>query len=290
MRHRQPTIKLICVKCGDTIEEDIETAPTYDLMSDKQSDAQGYEEQTVICQECEHEHTVGITNTGARLTAELLNGQGDVNIVNDPFELPDNELLDEFEQYQIDNTPSDPAKFFQFACYDIEHVQAEMLTYPINAVPRMLFTQYFSAIEAYLSDRLIGLVGSNDTALASLVRNNKEWKDEKILVTELATNPNALKEWVKKQLLDLMYHNFVKIDMYYRGALGSSIFPDEDTKKQLMRFLPMRHNCVHRYGRDKNGNEHKITETDLEALGKAVKGVVLHLEGEFAAKSNSAPM
>ncbi len=162
-----------------------------------------------------------------------------------------------------------------------------MQTYPIKAVPRMLFTQYFSAIEAYLSDRLIGLVSSDGAALASLVKNNIEWMDEKISVTELAANPNALKEWVKKRLVDLMYHNFVKIDMYYRGALGSTIFPDEDTKKTLMRLLPIRHDCVHRYGRDKEGNERDITEADLAILGKALLGMVQHIEGAFAAKNKS---
>ncbi|CDZ59603.1 Hypothetical protein NGAL_HAMBI2566_35910 [Neorhizobium galegae bv. orientalis] len=246
-------------------------------------------EGLVICQACEHEYAVGITNTGAGLSADLLDGEGSVGIVNDPVEFPDDELLAGSEQYQIDNMPSDPAQVLQFAVYDIEHVQGEMRTYPIKAVPRMLFTQYFSAVEAYLSDRLIGLVSSDGAALASLVKNSIEWTDEKISVAELAANPNVLKEWVKKRLIDLMYHNFVKIDMYYRGALGSTIFPDEDTKKTLMRLLPVRHDCVHRYGRDKYGTERDITEADLEILGKALQGVVKHIEDAFAAK-NKMPL
>lgn len=204
--------------------------------------------------------------------------------MNIPIQVPDNKFLDEFDQYQIKNISNDPAKVFQFAVYDIGHVQGEMQTYPIKAVPRMLLAQYFSAIEAYLCDRLIGLISSDDAALVSLVKNNIEWRDEKISVAELAANPNALKEWVKKRLLDLIYHNFTKIDMYYRSSLGSTIFPDTVTKTTLMRFLPIRHDCVHRYGRDKDGNEHDITDADLDELSEALQAVVSHIESAFEAR------
>lgn len=190
-------------------------------------------------------------------------------------------------------SPSEEGRWLhwpQFAVYDIEHVRGEMRAHPIKAVPRMLFTQYFSATEAYLGDRLIGLVTSDNAALASLVKNNTEWSDEKISVADLAANPNALKEWVKKRLLDLVYHNFVKIDMYYRGALGATIFPDDDTKKTLMGFIPVRHDCVHRYGRDKEGKERDITDVDLDRLGKALQAVVIHVEGAFAARNKRPPV
>jgi hypothetical protein len=73
----------------------------------------------------------------------------------------------------------------------------------------MLFTQYFSAIEAYLSDRLIRLVSDDDQAMSALVKHNKEWDGEKIAVSELASNPNAFRDWVQTKSRELMYHNFV---------------------------------------------------------------------------------
>jgi hypothetical protein len=50
-------------------------------------------------------------------------------------------------------------------------------------------------------------------------------------------------------------------------ALGSTIFPDEATKKVLMEFVFVRHDCVHRYGRDHDGSEHTISKAALEKLG-----------------------
>jgi hypothetical protein len=77
-----------------------------------------------------------------------------------------------------------------------------------------------------------------------MVMGNKEWVAAKIGVVELASNPDAFRDWVHTRPRELMYHNFVVIDLYYRSALGSTIFPDEASKKTLMEFVPMRHDCV----------------------------------------------
>ena len=237
----------------DTISETIEEVPSYDVLADRESDA-GYVEQTVACSGCEHQFTVGIRNTGACLVAELANHKTHVNVIDDPIHEPDGPW--EAEAYQRENLPEDPAKIFKFATYDIGHVAAEMEGRGLgDGLNRMLLVQYFSAIEAYLSDRLIRLVLDDPKAMSALVKGNKEWVGDKIEVVELASNPNAFRDWVHMRLRELMYHNFVKIDQYYRSALGSTIFPDEATKKTLMGFVPVRHDCVHRYGRDFEGRE-----------------------------------
>lgn len=176
-----------------------------------------------------------------------------------------------------------PAQIFKFATYDIGHIAAEMEGRGlIDELNRMLLVQYFSAIEAYLSDRLIRRVFDDPKAMSALVKGNKEWVADKIEVVELASNPNAFRDWVHMRLRELMYHNFVKIDHYYRSALGSTIFSDEATKKTLMEFVPVRPDCVHRYGRDQDGRERAISKPDLERLSEALEGMVTHIEAAFA--------
>jgi hypothetical protein len=281
MSAREPSLEFVCPRCGDTISETIEDVPGYDVLAERESDAQGYAEQTVVCSACENEFAISIRNTGAFLVAELADHERPVTVIDDPIHEPDDPW--EVEAYQHENLPDDPAKIFKFATYDIGHIAAEMegrgLIDPLN---RMLLVQYFSAIEAYLSDRLIRLVLDDPKAMSALVKGNKEWLADKIGVVELASNPNAFRDWVHTRLRELMYHNFVKIDLYYRSALGSTIFPDEATKKTLMEFVPVRHDCVHRYGRDHDGQERTISMADLERLSTALEGVVAHLEAAFA--------
>ncbi len=280
MSAQEPSLEFVCPRCGDTISETIEEVPSYDVLADRESDAQGYVEQTVACSGCEHQSTVGIRNTGARLVAELADHKAHVSVIGDPIHVPDDPW--EAEAYQRENLPEDPAKIFKFATYDIGHIAAEMEGRGlIDALNRMLLVQYFSAIEAYLSDRLIRLVLDDPKAMSALVKGNKEWAADKIGVVELANNPDAFRDWVHSRLRELMYHNFAKIDLYYRSAMGSTIFPDETTKRTLMAFVPVRHDCVHRYGRDHDGSERSISKSDLEGLSEALEGMVAHLEAAF---------
>ncbi|RWB51049.1 MAG: hypothetical protein EOQ47_31140 [Mesorhizobium sp.] len=286
MESGQPSLQFMCSGCGATVREIIEEIPSYDLMADRESDAQGYAEQTVACPGCDQQFAVGIRNTGACLVADLMNEDIHVSVIEDPVNSPEDPW--EVEAYQRENLPSDPAQIFKFATYDIGHIAAEMEGRGlIGALNRMLLVQYFSAIEAYLSDRLIRLVLDDPRAMSALVKGNKEWLADKIGVVELASNPNAFRDWVQARLRELMYHNFVKIDHYYRNALGSTIFPDEATKKTLMEFVPMRHDCVHRYGRDHDGRERSISKPDLERLSEALEGMVTHLEAAFARRGMS---
>ncbi len=189
------------------------------------------------------------------------------------------------DAYQVLDLPRDPATVFKFATYDIDHIACEMENSPngsLVAVNRMLLVQYFSAIEAYLSDTLIRLVLDEPKAMSALMRGNKEWVSERIGIVELASNPDAFRDWVHTRLRELMYHNFSKIDHYYRGAIGASIFPDETTKATLMKFGPIRHDCVHRYGRSQDGGEHRISKDSLNSLGGALEAMVLHIEASIA--------
>ncbi|GEO84662.1 hypothetical protein GCM10007920_05010 [Ciceribacter naphthalenivorans] len=277
-----PAVKFVCSGCGATIHTVLEEVPAYDLMADRESDAQGFVEQAVECSECDRQLSVGIRNTGAGLVDALQDENTPVEVIDDPTQRPDDEW--DTEAYQRENLPNDPGQIFKFATYDIDFIAGEVESGghgSVAALNRMLLVQYFSAIEAYLSDRLIRLVLDNPKSLAALVIGNKEWAGEKISVVELASNAHAFRDWVHTRLRELMYHNFVKIDQYYRSALGSTIFPDEATKKVLMEFVPVRHDCVHRYGRDHDGRERTISKVDLDKLGSALENMVAHLEGLF---------
>jgi hypothetical protein len=49
-----------------------------------------------------------------------------------------------------------------------------------------------------------------------------------------------------------------------------------------MAFVPVRHDCVHRYGRDHDGRERSMSRSDLERLSEALEGMVTHIEAAFA--------
>jgi hypothetical protein len=60
MESGQPSLQFMCSGCGATVREIIEEIPSYDLMADRGSDAQGYAEQTVACPGCDQQFDVGM--------------------------------------------------------------------------------------------------------------------------------------------------------------------------------------------------------------------------------------
>ena len=58
---------------------------------------------------------------------------------------------------------------------------------------------------------------------------------------------------VTHHLKALLYHNLPKVNALYRIAARIDIFPDETIKARLFEAVPIRHDCVHRNGNDKDG-------------------------------------
>jgi hypothetical protein len=114
MSAQEPSLEFVCPRCGDTISETVEEVPSYDVSADRESDAEGYVEQTVACSGCEHQFTVGIRNTGACLVAELADHKAHVSVIGDPIHEPDDPW--EAEAYQRENLPEDPAKIRPRQC------------------------------------------------------------------------------------------------------------------------------------------------------------------------------
>lgn len=97
-------LSLYAPRCGATIAETIEEVPSFDVLADRESDAQGYAEQTVACPGCDQQFDVGIRNTGACLVANLMKENIHVSVSDDPVNTPEDAW--EVEAYQRENLPS----------------------------------------------------------------------------------------------------------------------------------------------------------------------------------------
>ena len=283
---KSPSVRFKCPHCECMVHEFIENIPAYDPTADSQADANGFETEAVMCQQCGKNTDVEITASGFGLSAELDQSNNSVEVLDDPIHQPSDE--DEYEHYYNHVLPQHPELIYSEAVSDARALQERVAKVYLsdNAFWRMMFVQYFGIIEAYLSDRLIRLIMEDSAALVSLINYNKDWADAKLPVTTLVAEPNALQNWVRKELRELMYHNFVKIDYHYKGALGSSIFPNDDTKKTLMRFVPIRHDCVHRNGRDHDNKSRAVGREDVQTLAAAIEKVVLHIEKALSRRRN----
>lgn len=104
-------------------------------------------------------------------------------------------------------------------------------------------------------------------------------REIKLPLAEVAADPDIVKVTVAKALRSLLFHNFAAIDVIWKVALEGSIFPNAEVKQRMFKCLPIGHDCVHRNGRDREGNEHSQIDFDFVLrVGDDIHAMMTHIE------------
>lgn len=127
-----------------------------------------------------------------------------------------------------------------------------------NLFNRMIFSQQITALEAYLGDTLLNDVMNDKKAMQRLIDNDDDLAKEKYTLSEVSKDPGLIESKVRAHLREVLYHNLAKVDVLYNIALGVRILDLTADRKRLFKAVLLRHDCVHRNGFDKDGNEINI--------------------------------
>lgn len=236
-------------------------------------------EADIMCGWCTADYRLEVRNTTGKVFAQVI-GFPKV-AVTCTGAIHRDELDDVQLPWDIENTPSDS---LVDALKDIEEViQATDAIFYMKPLSRMAFIQQFAALEAYLADTLTQQVLENPEALSRSLSGLDVLKDIKLSLADIAANPDIVKITVAQTLRDILYHNFQRVDAIWRVALEFSIFPDSDVKRRMFSCLPIRHDCVHRNGRDKDGKEHADVNFEFVLqVGEDVHAMMMHIEDALA--------
>ena len=91
-----------------------------------------------------------------------------------------------------------------------------------------------------------------------LIDQDDDLAKEKFTLAEISKEPGLVERKVRDHLRSILYHNLAKVDVLYNVALGVRILTLVGDKKSLFKAVLLRHDCVHRNGFDKDGNELKV--------------------------------
>lgn len=84
---------------------------------------------------------------------------------------------------------------------------------------------------------------------------------------------------MREHLRGIMYHNLRKVDVLYRIALEFRILNLAADKDSLFKAVFLRHDCVHRNGSDKEGNELKVfTKAFVQHTADLIRDFVQSIE------------
>ncbi len=150
----------------------------------------------------------------------------------------------------------------------------------------MVFSHQVTALEAYLGDTLLKEVMADTGAMQRLIDQDDDLAKEKFTLAEISKEAGLVERKVREHLRSILYHNLAKVDVLYNIALGVRILTLAGDKKSLFKAVLLRHDCVHRNGFDKDGNELKVfTKAFVQNTADLIKAFVEDIEKAVRAQS-----
>lgn len=272
-------IEFICpnAACGRWIEHYNEI-PYPNLQAEKQSDITQTENFEIYCHNCGSSYEGSITNDSAHISVEL-DGHEDLDI---EVEIPDH-YYDEDDPFEDYDPPDDPHSVAQEALGQLE----AMIGLPSPATDpqftnRLLFSGAVSCFEAYLGDTLINAVKSHETVRDEVLKANTKLGEIKFSAADLAKDPNIISKRIITELRIVLYHNLKIVTALYQDAFGIHLMPSKEQRDVLFPAMRDRHDCVHRNGRDQDGNTRDtFDEAYVHRVITNIMKVIDHIECEL---------
>lgn len=183
------------------------------------------------------------------------------------------------EEFQAEvNTSEDPFLFFSLRLNEVDALKAiEIDNQQQTLLYQLLYSSLITALETYLADTMSFWVAADKKVLRKFVVNCQEFKKQKLNLSEIFERMDNLEEDVENYLQQLIWHRLDKVIPLMSEALDISRPPIE----KLMRHILLRHDIVHRSGKDKNGYLLTVSLSELDELRKEVVTFVDQIETEL---------
>lgn len=261
-------LKLKCSHCGKEFVTEGIGIPNPDWSSETHHGSVETDYCELSCENC-----------GSQIDVTMATGiyGGEVNVENAEILsleecYPDSEIDDEAAQQLYDATHNDIEKALDAITHLNDHVKMFMY--------RLLYANAITSMESYLSETLKREVLRNEDSIRRFTETYKPFSNENLCLSELFKKKEQIPSIISAVLKDLMYHNLGKLKPIFKDALDI----DLGVITPLCKAVDIRHDLVHRNGKNHDGVEHNITEQDVRDVLSLVKNLVNSIDSQFAAK------
>lgn len=267
-------VRFKCDKCGSEVHSDSIRVPSPDFTAEKASDSYNDNDGYAVCPECEKEFNIWV-NAGYSDGYVEIDDIADEDIIE---VIENQEELDDYYEEQIETSLS-VSNFIALFNSEINNLKELNRTDLGNedlqkTLQRQLYSGAITCLEDYLSTTLINEVLNDDENFKNFVRTYHGIRNRKFSLNEIYEKLEQIKTTVKKELVDVIYHDLPKVKGMYEDTLKIE-FPDIS---ELMKIIKHRHDMVHRNGKDKDGNEIIISKETIDKTINTVETFVNELE------------
>ncbi|MEB3883743.1 hypothetical protein [Lyngbya sp. CCY1209] len=142
---------------------------------------------------------------------------------------------------------------------------------------KQIYVGIIACLETYLADAFINTVLSNEVYLKSFFISFKDFKDRKVGMNELPDFADKVPEIAKKAMLEVIYHNLPKVSKMYEATLKIK-FPNFS---EIQKAILIRHDLVHRNGKNKEGDEIILDDRMVDDLIFKVEVFISELDRQL---------
>ena len=128
---------------------------------------------------------------------------------------------------------------------------------------RLLFSHCITILETFLSEYAACKILNHEDTMKSFVSKYKDFKAQQFPLSDIFQKHEQIFEIVRKTLADIIWHNLPKVKNIYEFTFGIKI---EKNIEALQKAILLRHDIIHRNGKDKNGQKVTIEKGDVENL------------------------
>ncbi|SFZ95183.1 hypothetical protein SAMN05428642_11010 [Flaviramulus basaltis] len=144
-------------------------------------------------------------------------------------------------------------------------------------IKNLIYSNLITIFETYISDFLISKVDSNKDLQIKVVEDYNIFSGIKIDKKNIYNVMNDLKSEILVELNKIVYHNLNKVIPLYKKVLNIDF---SDRLNLLPKAIKIRHDLIHRNGKNKNGEYHKITDAMLKSLIVEIKDIAEYINRE----------
>lgn len=259
-----------CPQCGRKMYLNV-VPPMANLYEDTHSKSSNSDFVEDVCEHCGFVYEISLNNG-------ICGGDGMID------NIPEENLLDYKEQFEEDDWVDIPDSVFSdFLDPHVRDIaitldKIEVLDEDAQVILyRSLYVGVIGAFEAYLSDTIISRIMRNDEYKIKFVKNSQKMNSTKFCLSEFYDVQNEIDKLVLDRLKEIIYHNLAVVSKLYEAVLDVK-FPQYD---ELARCITIRHDIVHRNGKDKSGNPVKIMKEDVQQLLQNVSDFIKDIESQI---------
>lgn len=263
------TVTYECPHCGH-VNKDTFSVPAPDFMAETHHDSVNQDYSDAICEECEQEYNVILTNG-------FYGGYGEIENVDNVINI-------------VENIPGEDDEYYDKLLFKETHSGTEKTIEAIEKLPqeikdnlyRLLYANIISKLEAFLCDTIVNYVLSSEAHKRWFVQKYAPLADQKFQMSAIYAKYESLDKIIKGALISIVYHDIKLVRSLYKKVADIEL----PNTKAIEDAIAIRHDIVHRNGKDKEGNLHTVTRTDVEMLSDHVLGFIYEVDSLMSAKEH----